>query len=354
MGEWGRRLRTALAHRVREQRLRRARKQIEELQRSLERLGLATRVPSRVCVVLRKLASAEGLFRWRLVAVGMGWVWSVAWLRMVADEVMKSDSALASIQRSSAAFWAENSALPPIEFGFLSLVYLVQAILITSTLCVMALGPAWWAWRMHQGTFEYWPKRRTEGRYRLVRRCGVAIRLCSGAYLAHGEVKVQQLQLVAVELKVVYREISAAHRTLGVLPTRSHRRPALRQHAGLVIAALRQVERDLDNAPQDSLPRLAEMLLMIADRYSQGLIGRLLDEEYLQDLEPVRDHEPVRMAITAVMLTVVGVSAAFLDLPDAATTYIVGGVGIVLVSLIYGRRGAGLDILDSVRGIQRP
>lgn len=58
---------------------------------------------------------------------------------------------------------------------------------------------------------------------------------------------------------------------------------------------------------------------------------------------------------TAVPVCVATLTAVLLDVPEAALTSVVGAAGIVAVSLIYGRNSsARLDILDSVRGIQRP
>ncbi|MEU9413281.1 hypothetical protein AB0E08_47385 [Streptomyces sp. NPDC048281] len=75
------------------------------------------------------------------------------------------------------------------------------------------------------------------------------------------------------------------------LPVGSHRRRQLKRHAGLVVAALRQAEGRIDVEGAAVIPELARLLMKIADRYVQGHLGALLDNEELTGLEAVRDWE---------------------------------------------------------------
>ena len=106
-----------------------------------------------------------------------------------------------------------------------------------------------------------------------------------------------------------------------------------------------------------ALPALAETLLRIANSYSSGKIGELLPAAEVESLTPARsrDLEPFKMMLTALMLSGSALLVTLLDLPDAAITSLIGAMGIIAVSLVYGANARrGLEVLDSVRGIQRP
>ncbi|MFB0629231.1 hypothetical protein [Streptomyces sp. AB3(2024)] len=74
--------------------------------------------------------------------------------------------------------------------------------------------------------------------------------------------------------------------------SKGHRKDALRNHAGLVAAAIRKEALRLDGPDRDeALERLADLLLTIANRYSKGQLGALLPSGDLQELTPVRHRE---------------------------------------------------------------
>ncbi len=123
-----------------------------------------------------------------------------------------------------------------------------------------------------------------------------------------------------------------------------------------MIAALQEHEAAIDIDARTALPDLAEALTNIANAYSEGKIGQLLPGSEIDHFSPaeVAKGQRFKVVVLAVVLGGCGISVAFLDLPDTATTSLIGAIGITFVSLVYGRRAReGLDLLDSLRGIQR-
>jgi hypothetical protein len=164
-----------------------------------------------------------------------------------------------------------------------------------------------------------------------------------------------RLRILSRQLKRVYGELGKLSIKYGSTSFRSHRRHTLKDHHRRVIAALKQAETQLDIDPDTASRKLAEMLMLIADRYAQGKLGDLLPSEVLQDVQPARSWETAKMVVTALMVTGIAVAAVLMKLPEAALTTVVGAGGIIAVGLVYGRNArSGFDILDSVRGIQRP
>ncbi|MER6919554.1 hypothetical protein [Streptomyces spiralis] len=151
-------------------------------------------------------------------------------------------------------------------------------------------------------------------------------------------------------LKAVKRQVASSHQAAGV-PVFSSRARRLREHQNLVVAAIQRAETQLDVAPIASLTSLSTLLMKIADGYTRGQRGALLPPEDLQDLQPVRDWEPVRMVITALFIAGAAVAIAVLNLPDSATTALVGASGVLGASLVYGRGArSALDVAGFVQG----
>ncbi|WP_162596909.1 hypothetical protein [Streptomyces sp. NEAU-S7GS2] len=164
-----------------------------------------------------------------------------------------------------------------------------------------------------------------------------AIQGCADAHSAGGEAKMLELSEVSGQLARVSRRLIRSHRSRGAMPWKSHRRAAVKEHAGRVIGRLRTVEQKLDRDPGPALAELGDLLLTIADRYAQGRLGALLDDD-LSDVVPVRQRsgDAVRAAL-AVVLTVGAVFAvASLDLPQAIEGYAIAGAGAVILVTVYG------------------
>ncbi|MGW7170728.1 hypothetical protein ACWGH3_36715 [Streptomyces sp. NPDC054884] len=135
---------------------------------------------------------------------------------------------------------------------------------------------------------------------------------------------------------------------------RHHERKALKQHAERVVAALRNVESRQYSAPSEALPELATMLLVIAERYAQGRVSQLLDDEQLADVQIVRDWAWLRLLFGSVLITVALVGVAQIGLPDTAVAPVVALIITMILSMVYRGRLPGLgDLIDITRGADR-
>lgn len=79
------------------------------------------------------------------------------------------------------------------------------------------------------------------------------------------------------------------------------------------------------------------MLLTIAERYAEGRVGRLLDDDQIGDATPVVPRERLRMAAVGVVVILVMTGAAVAGLPEAALTVLIPVV--VLAAVIAINRG---------------
>jgi hypothetical protein len=178
-----------------------------------------------------------------------------------------------------------------------------------------------------------------------------AVSRCTDTYCG-GTRRASSARALADAVRVSSRTVSRMHRTSQRLPARSHRRRQLKRHAGLVVAALRQAEGRIDVEGTAAIPELARLLMKIADRYVQGRLGALLDEEELRELEPVRDWEALRIAAFVVLTAGSAVTVSQTGLPEETRVYAIGACGILASLLVYGRQRArrGLDLLSQIRG----
>lgn len=179
-----------------------------------------------------------------------------------------------------------------------------------------------------------------------------AISVCVRVGRARWPNRPRELRRLASALARVNDELMRLHRTSGQLPARSHRRQYLRHHAGLVVAAIRRAHLRVDQEGEAALAPLAALLIAIAERVAEGRIGALLDADQLDtELGPARDWEPLRLASAALLVAATAVGVAYLPLPDGADVYIIGGCGIAILTLLYGRRvHQFLDLLNVIRG----
>ncbi|MFG2875122.1 hypothetical protein ACGFYU_08940 [Streptomyces sp. NPDC048337] len=108
-------------------------------------------------------------------------------------------------------------------------------------------------------------------------------------------------------------------------------------HTALVVGALRKAEARQDTDPEHALRELTVLLLTIAERYAEGKVGQLLNQEQIGDAEPVVPHERLRLASVglAVVLALAGASLA--GLPEAALVALLPVV--VIVAAIVINRG---------------
>lgn len=138
------------------------------------------------------------------------------------------------------------------------------------------------------------------------------------------------------------------------LPRRSPRRKTVHRHTRLVAAALHAKLARLDADPQDTLRELGDMSLRICDAYLGHRWGRLLEDHELAGLEPARSYEALRLAAAGGITVGVSYVAALIGVPAAVLPLVCGLTGLLSFNLALGRTSRSLELLDSLRGIQRP
>ncbi|MBM4794812.1 hypothetical protein HXP44_22785 [Streptomyces sioyaensis] len=76
------------------------------------------------------------------------------------------------------------------------------------------------------------------------------------------------------------------------------------------------------------------MLLVIAERYAEGRVGQLLDDEQIGDAVPVVPREHLRMAAVGGVVVLIMAGASVAGLPEAALTALLPVVALVAVIVI--------------------
>ncbi|MCQ4203086.1 hypothetical protein M4J06_000388 [Streptomyces coelicoflavus] len=143
-------------------------------------------------------------------------------------------------------------------------------------------------------------------RYAIVSLCAKAINACALARRG-GEQRAERVRLLSRRLKAVRRALLDAHRSRGTIARYSHRARRVKLHERKVAAALEEIEARIDQAPNEALSEIATELLTIADRYCEGRVGALMDEERLADITVHRKREVLRLLI-AFVLAIVGIT----------------------------------------------
>lgn len=317
------------------------------LRDDLDRLGIAAPIPRRIQVALRTRQRYRRSALRRRAGFSAGALLLIGPVLSVWGDFL---TGLVGADRPGPVVGAIGSWADVLPFGLAMPVVIVVAVLASAAVIALLLGtvvafplllgPQW------AGGGPVVVVRRFAPVYVLVR----AVRACATAYGAGGQRHVTERARVGVHLREVTKALQNAHATRGTIPWRSRRRRDLKRHAGQVVAVLREAEARLDSEPHAALTELAQLLLKIADRYAEGRVGALLDQDRLDGVTPVRDREAVRL-ITATVLTALGVVAiAFLQLPPMGEPFALGAAGIGVLALVYGRgTRPALDVADAIR-----
>lgn len=130
------------------------------------------------------------------------------------------------------------------------------------------------------------------------------------------------------------------------------------EHANAVRGVIDKARAEIHKNPEDGLKLLAELLLKVSERNLMHRFFALLDDDQLHGVEPVegRRRDRFRTPIVAFAAVLAGILSYYIGVPIEFTPYIIGVSGIVVSKFVYSekRERNGLDILDSVRGVQRP
>ncbi|MGI5254118.1 hypothetical protein [Actinacidiphila glaucinigra] len=192
---------------------------------------------------------------------------------------------------------------------------------------------------------------RAARRYALVMEIARAIDACAKAHRTGGEQLPPALRKVSRKLGVVTRGVATAHRQRGAVPYLSHRRTALKAHERRVVAALREREAHLDSDPRRALEELGVLLLTVADRYCEGRVGALLDEDQLQDVVAGPDREWVRIVVWAVLTAGGVVGLSFTGLSDDAQPFVSVLLAVFVAAVVWHRNVRRVfDLIGLVAG----
>jgi hypothetical protein len=88
-----------------------------------------------------------------------------------------------------------------------------------------------------------------------------------------------------------------------------------------------------------ALQDLTVMLLTIAERYAEGKVSELLDEDQIGDVEPAAHREHLRVVAVGGVVVVTMTGAALAGLPEAALSALLPIVVIVAIILLYREKG---------------
>jgi hypothetical protein len=195
-------------------------------------------------------------------------------------------------------------------------------------------------------------KTRLWRRYSVLDSIARGVTACADVMSASPAKRPGALRQLAKQIALIEDGILRLHRNSGQIPFRSHRRRELRKHAQLVVSQLRNTESQIDADGDAALTPLASFLMKIGTRTMEGRIGALLDQkDFSPDLRPVRDWEPLRLAVAAILISGCAVGVSLLSVPEDVTPYVIGGCGVTILALLYGRRvHSFLGLLDAIRG----
>ncbi|GAA0293991.1 hypothetical protein GCM10010302_35810 [Streptomyces polychromogenes] len=340
------RLLKALGARRRRKAFTQADKEAADMQAALIKLGIRRPVAARVRIALRfnawalQFGDPDFFVRFPLMLMGVAWAGGV--LRLAVD----GGRTLAGLTVRDDALGAlvdEVDRTPGIIVGTYAFVLIFMVPLMVVCYFLILFGPmalAYMAWaRAYPAGVVDMGVHAMDRRFGLVAKVAEAVAACGAAYGAGGSRRATSLRRnVAAKVAVLETILLRAPRSRGTVPFRSHRRKALRAHARLVASRLRVAEARMDVDGDEALPELAELMLTVAERYTDGRVAALLDQQELEGIEPVRDREPVRVA-AVILLTVAGaVGVSSLGLPAAAEGPAIAGFGLLALMLVYGRR----------------
>lgn len=130
------------------------------------------------------------------------------------------------------------------------------------------------------------------------------------------------------------------------------------EHANAVRGAISKARAEIHKNPEDGLKLFAKLLIKVSERNLEHRFFALLDEDQLRGIEPVegKRRDRLRTPIVAFTAALAGILAYYAGVPIEFTPYIIGIGGILVNQFAFpkSRERSGLEILDSLRGVQRP
>jgi hypothetical protein len=184
--------------------------------------------------------------------------------------------------------------------------------------------------------------------------CAVLIGLCALARMVSPDQRKDALRRIDIAVTTLTRALLKIPSDGQIFPRGSARRGAVRDHVKLVAAALQKATLGLDERPGGAPREVASLAFLICNRYVDQRWGALLDERQLAGLVPIHDREPIRLAVAVTLSVGAAVGVVALGVPSTVAPWVMSGVAVLVFTGLLGRGPKGLELLDSLRGIQRP
>ncbi|WP_153813610.1 hypothetical protein [Streptomyces sp. SUK 48] len=147
---------------------------------------------------------------------------------------------------------------------------------------------------------------------------------------------------------------SVWHSTFGLVDISSQHRRALKSHAAQVVGALRAAEARQDADPAEASREMAVMLVIIAERYAEGRLGQLLDDDRLDPDVSATQGEYLRLLALGAGVVAAMAAAVSFGIPSDALGPLLGFV-VTFGAVIFlrGRIPTPADLVDILRGADR-
>ncbi|MCX5278190.1 hypothetical protein [Streptomyces virginiae] len=155
-------------------------------------------------------------------------------------------------------------------------------------------------------------------------------------------------------VRAAERAVRSAH--VARFAWQSGHRRTLRRHAEKVAGALRAAEYHQHIDPHKALTDITRMLAKITERYAQGRLGALLDEddEWMRVASPVRGHDLLKMLAVGLIITAISAVALLAGLPDGAAGPLIGTLAPLLIVLVFrSHMPSGDALIDMYRSADR-
>ncbi|MFJ3097915.1 hypothetical protein [Streptomyces hydrogenans] len=340
----------SLIARIREaraaRRQRRGDKAIQKLRTSLDTLGITRDIAPELDHALRRYALVGfGLAAREVIRLLALWLWS-AWLFTVAVVAYRGvqtgnfESGWDKIRASAA------SVNPAVAWLYGTGGIMVVGVVISGYVGAGLIAPVVTSRLLATSPSGYREAPFREGKptflfpvlvYRPAYLIADVIKDCANASTKLGEERIHAISNISFQPALT--DITKVDRMRGTIPLFGHQRKRVRDHAARVVTRMHEAEYELLRNPDTALPQIAELWLTIAERYAQGRVGALLDED-LSTVEPARSWIVDRLRdAAAVVLTVAAVFfTASLELPQAIEGYVIAGSAVAVLILAYGSK----------------
>ncbi|MGW0465604.1 hypothetical protein ACWDX6_10060 [Streptomyces sp. NPDC003027] len=326
-------------------------KVVADLRRALDDLGIDRPIAAGVESALRRYNRHTGFWFTVRGSVGILWVWfwaswilgmaTIAVQKLITKGPDKADILIAKLTKlygttEPVVFWLYITG-GTMVFAFMSVAFMTFPAMI-------GFPKLFTGSPLAHRQMEPKGDRAPVQVYTPIHHIAEVIKRCAEAATATGEQKIYKTGDIPAKASPALRNIRRAYYMRGIVPLHTMRWGHLQKHARKVVARIHEVEHGLYSDPDPTLTELADKWLTIAERYAEGRVGALLDDD-LTEVEPARSLVRDRLRdVLAVVLTVGAVFfTASLDLPQAIEGYVISATAVGVLLLVYGS-GAIVDI----------